>query len=252
MKIALFYFSGTGNTKFVCDRFTVFIEQGNHSIDLYNIELIRNESIDTVSTVIDQADLIGFAYPVHGANLPKIMDNFLNSFFLDGSKNKDVFIISTVGVINAYGPYIIKKRLQRSGLNLKWHFVYRTINNTAVRKVERKQLEEKHRNQMMRFSKFCNSVIANKTYYNGIGPWILGGYFVRRMLRKPIANHYKAFYVDSSLCTKCNLCIDSCPTKSITYQHTGFVFSQTCTTCLRCINTCPVNAIKDGHVKHIS
>ena len=249
MKIALFYFSGTGNTKFVCDRFKIFIEQKNNSIDLYNIELIRNESTNTVSTIINQANLIGFAYPIHGANLPKIVDDFLNSFFLDGSRNKDVFIISTVGVINAYGPFIIKKRLQRSGLHLKWHYVYRTINNTAVRKVDAIQLEEKHRKQTLPFTKFCNSVITNETYCNGIGPWIVGGYIVRRMLRKTIENHYKAFYVDSSLCTKCNLCIDNCPTKSINYQHNGFIFSQTCTTCLRCINKCPVDAIKEGHVK---
>jgi len=245
MKIALFYFSGTGNTKYACERFKYLMEQKDNSVYLYNIEKLSTELNVNISTIIYQADIIGLAYPVYGANIPKIMDQFVNNYIDNKISKKEAFIITTVGYINAYGPFIIKKRLKKYGFILKWHYVYHTINNTAIRKANIDQLEEKHRKQEIKFNMFCNSIINRKSFYNGIGPWIIGGYIVRAIFRKPIASHYKLFFVESSICTNCNMCISNCPMDAINIVDGKYTFLENCTTCFRCINKCPANAIKE-------
>lgn len=237
MEIALYYFSGTGNTEYACERFKNYMELQKNHVSLYKIE---SDRLDL--QYLNQADIMGIAYPIYGANIPSIVNNFIT--LLPNNINKNIFIISTVGYINGYGPFIIKKRLKTLGLNLKWHYVYKTINNTAIRDVNREQLDEKHKKQNKKFSKFCKAIIGNISYSNGIGPWIFAGYIIRKIMRNEIINYYKTLFVDNDVCTKCNLCIDNCPTKSISYRNNTFVFMETCTTCFRCINRCPVKAIK--------
>jgi len=242
MKIALFYFSGTGNTEYACSKFKNYMDLHNNNVTLYKIE---DTSFDI--RIFNQADVIGIAYPICGANLPRIVNDFLDS--LSDNLHKNVFIISTVGYINAYGPFLIEKKLKQKSLFLKWHYVYKTIDNTSIAKAARIQLELKHKKQENKFIRFCESIISNKPYRNGIGPWLLGGYLVRNLVKKQIENHYKTLYVDANLCIKCNFCINNCPTKSIQNNNEAFVFNETCTTCYRCINNCPVNAIKKISLK---
>jgi ferredoxin len=239
MNIVLYYFSGTGNTEFACEKFKNYMELNNNHVNLYKIE---SEIFDIQN--MNQADIVGIAYPIYGANIPTIINNFINT--LPNNINRNVFIISTVGYIDAYGPFIIKKRLKQFGLNLRWHYVYKSIDNTAIRNVTKENLDNKHQKQIGLFTKFCKSIIRNTPYFNGIGPWILGGYIVRNLLRNNIISHYKSLFVDMDVCIKCNKCINNCPTKSINYIDNKYVFMETCTTCFRCINKCPENAIKQN------
>ncbi|MBN2510151.1 MAG: EFR1 family ferrodoxin [Spirochaetales bacterium] len=242
MQIALFYFSGTGNTKFICDKFKVLMESRNNNVTLYDIEAVIKETRGSIFPAVLNSDIIGLAYPVYGANLPRIVNNFIE--YLKNGNNKKIFIISTVSVINAYGPFIIRNKLRKHGYLLKWHYVYYTVNNTKTRSVNREILEQKHSKNSRRFSQFCDSIIADRIFYHGIGPWIIGGYAVRILLKKPIAEFYRSLWVDDSICTKCNVCITRCPTEAIKLSHNKFVFQKECTTCFRCINNCHVNAIK--------
>jgi NAD-dependent dihydropyrimidine dehydrogenase PreA subunit len=157
--------------------------------------------------------------------------------------NKPSFIISTVGVINAFGPFIIRKRLNTLGIKLKWHYVYYTINNTKNKKATKEMLDLKHTNKNNSFLKFINNIIKNEPYIKGVGPWLIGGYLVRLILKKPIEYHYKTFRVDTSICSNCLLCVRKCPMGAITYDENKYCFSNKCTTCFRCVNRCPKNAI---------
>lgn len=243
MKIALFYFSGTGNTKKACEYYSAYMEERDNSVTLYPVESLKTCSQADLASIINNMDSIGLAYPVYGANLPKTVSDFVHH--LPKTNHKKIFVLSTVGYINAYGPFIIKKQLHKLGYNMRWHYVYKTINNTKIRKTTTAMLEEKHNNQIKKFERFCNSIIDQKRFFNGIGPWIIGGYVVRKILHKPIANHYKSFYVDKDICIHCNMCVSNCPQNAILINNGSYTFTNACTTCLRCINACPVHAIKE-------
>lgn len=71
MKGLLYYFSGTGNTKWVAD--TLKKHFRNNKIDL---ELLNIEKVDEVKR--NQFDFLIIGSPVYAEIEPKIVDDFLN------------------------------------------------------------------------------------------------------------------------------------------------------------------------------
>lgn len=98
-------------------------------------------------------------------------------------------------------------------------------------------------NTTKKLNKFILNFHVDKLYITGIGPYLIGGIFVRILLKKSIANHYNIFSINTSKCSLCMKCINDCPTKSIFYEKGEFKFTSTCSTCMRCYNFCPENAI---------
>lgn len=245
LNFLVIYFSGTGNTKMVCEEFKLQAEKLNQTVRLYSIDRFDAEKTDEVIKLINEAEYIGFAYPVYGANLPPIFRAFLNGIINRINIRKDVFIITTVGIINAFGPFIIKKMLGKFGLKLRWHMVCRVFNNTKYMRIdENKMIKIKSRIQGQ-IEHLIRSILNNKSSLKGVGPWLVGGYIVRKILNKPLREHYRKFYVDKSLCTLCMLCFNHCPASAIDFQNDNFIFNANCTTCFRCKNKCPVGAVKD-------
>lgn len=247
LNFLVLYFSGTDNTKMVCEEFKRQIEKLNYSVKLSDIDRFEAKNIDEIVALINDSDYIGFAYPVYGANLPPIFDSFLKKLENRVNVNKNAFIITTVGVINAFGPFIIKKRINKFGLKLKWHIVCKIFDNTKFKAIEEKSMLIIKTRIQNEIEYLVKNIIEDKCSLKGIGPWIIGGYVVRRILKKPLREHYKKFYVDKSLCTSCMLCYNKCPTNAINYLNGNFTFNENCTTCFRCRNKCPMNAIKEKH-----
>lgn len=242
MKITLFYFSGTGNTKAAGDRFKEEMAAWGVPVSLVNIETLR----DGIS-VTDKADseLIGFAYPVYGADLPRIFKDFLHNLDRKGCVVKHAFAITTVGYINAYGPFLLKKELAKKGFELKNHLVIRMPDSTKTR-VENSNKKSKYlERQNKKIKKLADNLLHGRTCYRGVGPWLLGGYIVRMLLKKAIREKYRTLYVDDSLCIRCETCVGNCPTGAIRYSNGIFTFTDSCTTCFRCIQSCPARAIKE-------
>ncbi len=188
------YFSGTGNTKMVCEEFKRQIEKLNNTVELYAIDRFDEKNIDAVVALVNDADYIGFAYPVYGANLPPIFDRFIKKLDNRVNVNKSAFIITTVGFINAFGPFIIKKRIKKFGLELKWHIVCKIFDNTKFKTIDGK-LMIKIRTQIQNEIEYLiKNIFKDKSSLKGIGPWIIGGYVVRRILKKPLREHYNSTF----------------------------------------------------------
>ena len=64
MRITLFYFSGTGNTKAVCDAFKIKMERENARVSMINVEKYAEGMDGQVKDLIGNTDVFGFAYPV--------------------------------------------------------------------------------------------------------------------------------------------------------------------------------------------
>ena len=72
MKALICYFSGTGNTMKVAMRYREILLQNDITVDLVKMEHdTRPEEID-----LNTYDIIGFGYPVHAFNAPKIVIGF--------------------------------------------------------------------------------------------------------------------------------------------------------------------------------
>lgn len=239
MKGVLYYFSGTGNTKWIADRFKESFKSYNINIDLVSIESIEQVNIKPYNFII-----IGF--PVHAEVAPKIVDDFLNKLPKEDNRAR-IIVYSTQGAKSAAAVSIISKKLEQKGYKVTIQSHIRMINNyyfaigtqptkdqelrileDAVKKVRnltRCFIENKH-------LKECNSLL-------------------RRTIGRFLANIYKSIMPKLSKnisstkeCSKCGLCLRNCPNGNITFENGHAIFHSKCMLCLRCIYICPNNAIR--------
>ena len=110
MKGILYYFSGTGNTKWIADRFKDSF--GLNSIDLH---LVNIESVEQVN--IKCYDFIIIGSPVYAEVSPKIVDDFLKRL-PQPKKIIKAIVYSTQGAKSAAATSIISKSLQCKGFKV--------------------------------------------------------------------------------------------------------------------------------------
>ena len=107
MNIILFYFSGTGNTKWVSNQLKNILAGKFVNVDLFYINSEIMEFLNKMN--LNKYDKIGIAHPIYGANLPPIVDTFINKLESKLDKMTEGFIISTFGFINGLGYFAEKK-----------------------------------------------------------------------------------------------------------------------------------------------
>lgn len=69
------YFSGTGNTRYVIEKFSELLETTNK----YQMMSIEHKDIDYAKT-IENSDMITIGYPIYGSDLPYIVSDFLKKY----------------------------------------------------------------------------------------------------------------------------------------------------------------------------
>ena len=239
MKILICYFSGTGNTKRVVDKFAEYIKEAEHEVVLHRVEHEFNLNIEDF-------DLIGFGYPVHAFNAPEIILNFVKKLKKLENK-KDVFIINTSGEplrLNNISSIKLTSLLKKKNMIVKYEYHYVMPYNIIFRHTDRmayrmwetakkvipldvKELLEKKPAKLKKV--FMGRFLA---YIFRIEHW--GGKFNGK--------HYKAL----PECINCNCCVNICPTKNITVKDGSLHFGKNCIMCMRCSFLCQKNAIKIG------
>ncbi len=244
MRILIYYFSGTGNTKRVVEAYRQEFLRQKIGIEIRNIE--KEAKKDDISSF----DKIGIAYPVHAFNAPSIVLDFARSLPKLGQK-KELFILKTSGEplsINAISslllikilrkknylfqaeyhyvmPYNILYRHSQSMVLHLWNVVCRRIPIEAKEILSSKKVALKHI--------ILGSFIA---YLFRIEHW--GGRFNGK--------HYRV----RNQCINCQSCVQNCPVQNIEIKDGKFVFHNRCLMCMRCSFFCPQEAIQIGYFEH--
>lgn len=253
MVFSLFYFSGTGNTKWAASEFARLAKEQEHTVEIYSIEKNNILTSDYLKKVILKSDFIGFAHPIYGADIPPIMRQFIERVvsckYENGTEHKPVFIISTVGYVNACGYYCERKLFLHNDFAIYSYINLELCNNTSTPKmktkaISREKLEarKKSASDLMKNSIHC--MTNRKRFIRGRGPYLIPGILIRKFAKKGIENCYASLSVDMSHCIRCMNCVKNCPTSSITFENNAFRFSASCTACMRCYNFCPGYAVK--------
>lgn len=246
MKFSVFYFSGTGNTKWAVNEFHNSVGKMGHECSIYSIET----EITNLREIVNDADSIGFAFPIYGADIPSIVKDFINKFNSDltSTCKKQCFIITTAGYIDAYGPFTAKKILKPNGFKLIGYINIRMSNNISTPKLKAAFLTSKKMKKRMSRGKdeiermICR-LVHEKMYIRNIGLYLLPGIIIRKVSKNGKRNNYKTLSVDKEKCSGCMICANNCPTQSIILSDEEFKFLPSCTACMRCYNFCPNYAI---------
>lgn len=260
----IFYFSGTGNSKWAAK--TLALETGD---TLVSIPEVINSNC---SFTIEKDEHVGFIFPIHGWRVPNIVKEFLTKLTIktlgeDTSHVKHYcFCLVTAGDS-------IGKAMERFQQQLKSVTVNDALSLKAVcslimpesyvglpgmdvdtkeKELEKKELASK---QLKEFSNILkqhphkdsnqiwgwNQLIKGPIPSFFSGP--VGGFFERFLITD------KPFHVDSRRCVKCGICANVCPVSDIKgglgfepeWLHNG-----KCLTCFSCYHHCPHHAIEFG------
>jgi 4Fe-4S binding domain protein len=260
----IFYFSGTGNSKWAAK--TLALETGDTLVSIP--EVINSDC----SFTIEKDEHVGFIFPIHGWRVPNIVKEFLTKLTIktlgeDTSHVKHYcFCLVTAGDT-------IGKAMERFQQQLKSITVNDALSLKAVcslimpesyvglpgmdvdtkeKELEKKELASK---QLKEFSNILkqhphkdsnqiwgwNQLIRGPIPSFFSGP--VGGFFERFLITD------KPFHVDSRRCVKCGICANVCPVSDIKgglgfepeWLHNG-----KCLTCFSCYHHCPHHAIEFG------
>lgn len=234
------YFSGTGNTKYCLDKFLEYYND-NKKVESYSIE-----NKECINKIKENSDIV-LAYPIHYSDLPIIVRNFIIDN-KDIFKNKNIFIIATMGLFSGDGTGCAARLLKRYGANITGGLHLKMPDCIGDVKTLKKSLEENKKivkNADRKIKETVSNIKNGKYSRDGLS-FIdhLKGLFGQRLY------FYKKTYrlknklkIDYEKCISCGKCSRMCPMKNIEMINSKPVSQNKCTCCYRCVNNCPKQAI---------
>ncbi|SHH09352.1 4Fe-4S dicluster domain-containing protein [Anaerosphaera aminiphila DSM 21120] len=231
------YFSGTGNTKYCVEKFLENFE-GSNTVSIEDSKVL--DEIKNNSEIV-------FAYPIYFSNTPKIVSDFIvnNSEIF---KNKNIFIIATMGLFSGDGTGCSARLFKKYGGNIigGLHIIMPdNISDSKLLKKENEKNREIINRATKKIEKAAYSFKNGNTTREGLGLFshILGLLGQRLWFSNKTKNYTDAIKIDSSKCINCKKCINICPMKNLETEANKVIAKSSCTMCYRCINICPERAI---------
>lgn len=240
MNIALFYFSGTGNTWLVAKKIQEACQQLGTSCKLYSLE----SAID-IEKVFKEAEVIGLGYPIYGSNYPEPVRVFLDQ--LNKGPKRRFFVFCTQLRYSGDGAAIGAKALRNKGYPVRQLMHVNMPNNITdfriVRWIKPKNEKALVRAVTRKAKRLTDAVIHDNRLKKGegFGSRILG--LIQRLPVQWLGSKAQNLIRVDDHCTACGLCVKLCPSHHLTLLDHQLVMGETCYLCYRCINHCPEKAL---------
>ena len=243
MKVAIYYFSGTGNTELTVKKWQS--EAAKHNIDcqLFNIEEISDKEVD-----VSEFDKVGIAYPIHAFNAPSNVNKFARRIKKSEQK-KNAFVVMVSGEymnLNHSSDNKLKRILKRRNIYLNSDYHYIMPYNMIFRHTEKRAYQMfKTMNALVELD--VNDYLVNDkphklTKLHLVG-WLIWMFRIEQLFA-PVNG--KTFKINKKKCIKCMKCVNACPTHNIEFVNGKFKFHNHCLCCTRCSFNCPTNAFSIG------
>ena len=246
----IFYFSGTGNTRWAA---TMLANATGE-----RLLFIPEELEGTCEYTLEADERIGFCFPVHGWQPPRIVRDFVDKLIMHTPSSIHQhysYILCTCGDSTGLAVKILADQLSTKDILIQscqslimpesyvcLPFMYTDTPDREREKKEKAKIE---------LEKYAKVVVSRQIGYSqlvlGLTPWtfshIIGAYFNRFMITN------RKFTVDTDVCIHCGRCAKECPANDITFNNIPiWKKDSSCTCCLSCYHHCPVHAINYGRI----
>ena len=241
----IFYFSGTGNSKWIANTVSTYQQER-----LISIAGEMTDPANSFHYTLQNNEKIGFVFPVYSWAPPAIVLDFIRKIRLENYHGQYMFFICSCGDEAGLTLPIIQKEAELKGL--KWnagfsvimpnHYVSLPGFDTDPKDLEKKKLEE-----CIPVLQRINKLIAEcspDTFECKKGSWA----YLKSRIINPLFNKYqvtaKPFFATDA-CISCGLCEKICPMRNVSVDIKP-VWGDNCTSCLACYHICPNHAVQYG------
>lgn len=240
----IFYFSGTGNSRYVARR------MGYRTLESLRFIPSENPSLSTF-----RGKTLGLVFPVYSWGVPPLVLDFirhLNMRFVEQVRRSRVKIwaVMTCGDDTGKAPEMLEKALAARGLTLSGIWSVQMPNNYVL---------------LPGFDTDPENIVEEKlekapARVDEIASWINEGVWLQDCEEGKMASLktrvvyplFKKWGMDvrkwkvSDKCIGCGRCEKSCPMKNIWMKEGRPAWNVNCVSCLACYHVCPVKAINYG------
>ena len=244
----IFYFTGTGNTRWAAQLLAEATDDELHYIpdELDNTKLHYE---------LKDGERLGFCFPTHGWQPPHIVREFIRRSTFIVQHSTYIYALTTCGDNMGYAMRIFEKELRQKGLHTDARFAIVMPESNVCFSFLHLDTDEKARQKVdaarQRMIHICKIITERQRdieeLVKGAIPftytYVIGDYYNKHLITD------KKFWVDEEICIQCGLCQKLCPVDDIkgtppVWQHNG-----RCTNCLACYHHCPSHAIHWGNMK---
>ena len=275
----IFYFSGTGNTKWAASKLAAATREDLISIAPY---MRADDSSHTLAEpfILKENERLGFVFPVHGWRVPKLVREFICKMKIqrepsdasaenkakadDSLKNRPfTYCVCTAGdsigltIENLNEVISLNPSLQALGItevSSSYSLIMpESYIGLPFMDVDPKEREiRKKENAAQELAVVCEEIFDRKEgisrLVKGPIPWfftkVVGGFFENVLITD------KRFHVEKDRCVKCGICANVCPVGDIKGGHGEYpvwLHHKDCLTCFTCYHHCPHHAIEFGN-----
>lgn len=235
--IALYYFTGTGNTRLIGEAVRNHFEREGLFVTM--VDMAGPEELP-----LREGDwTLGFLFPVYGLTLPKLVRKFIGN--LPPGGNREYFLIANGHSNTGKSRTAAARILDRKGYRLIGTASTFTPSSSII--TEETEPEETaagmREEALLKARHFaadllmCRAEIEREeTSFRNKAVSLLFSVAMPGMLLKKTS-------VGSS-CKSCGFCASICPVGNIAMSDGTPVWGKNCEVCMRCINYCPTRSIE--------
>ncbi len=257
----IFYFSGTGNTKWAASRLAAATHEDLIPIAPYMRADDSSHNI-TEPFILKENERLGFVFPVHGWRVPRLVRKFIAKMKIRGVNRHFTYCVCTAGdsigltIENLNDTIASNESLKALGINEADSSYSLIMPESYVglpfMDVDPKEREiHKKEKAAQELDVICEEVFNRKKRINrlvkGPIPWfftkVVGGFFENVLITD------KRFHVVKDRCVKCGICANVCPVGDIRGGYGScpvWLHQKNCLTCFTCYHHCPHHAIEFG------
>jgi formate hydrogenlyase subunit 6/NADH:ubiquinone oxidoreductase subunit I/menaquinone-dependent protoporphyrinogen IX oxidase len=247
MSLVLFYFSGTGNTRYIARRICDTLNEHDYEAAAVSIENLPTKQ---AQILIDNASAVGIGWPIYGSDAPKIVKDFVKNMPI--TENKPLLTFCTQLLFSGDGAVVLSRQLDAKGYVQKWAMQFNMPNNLAVKGMpfscseDYALHEESHLKQARKKADYLAfMVLKNVEEIKGATIFHTIAAMSQRPAFRAMHGAMEKMIKINGDCNGCGLCVSICPTNAlkIVGDKAVRVKSEECTLCMRCVDFCPNNAV---------